>query len=101
MASFNDCLYEARDEDRRTGIARAWCLTHDAWAGECSLEGSQARIAELEKLIRDLLDARKNGCLEMDSPDIGGHDDVPVRPWHEEWLHRAERAVGGDRARRA
>lgn len=52
-----------------------------------------ARIVVLEKLLRDLLEAHRTGNLEMNSPEIGGHDDIPLHPWHEQWLHLAEQAV--------
>ena len=51
------------------------------------------RVAELEKLLLDLLDAHRTGNLEMNSPEIGGPDDIPMQPWHETWLHLAEQAV--------
>jgi len=61
----------------------------------CKTEGDLLnRIVDLEKLVRDLLDAHQTGNLEMSSPEIGGHDDIPPHPWHAEWMHRAEQLLG-------
>lgn len=60
----------------------------------CMAYANGSCIAELKKIIRDMLHAYRAGSVEMSSPEIGGEDDIPLHPWHEEWLHNAERAVG-------
>ncbi len=48
----------------------------------------------LAKILSDAIKAFDSGALEMNSPEIGGDDDIPAHPWHEEWLHHAREAVG-------
>lgn len=53
-----ECLFEAREVDR-AGSARAWCVTHARWAGECQDSYSLTdqvvaltkRVLELEKAV--------------------------------------------------
>ncbi len=47
----------------------------------------------LAKILSAAIKADDAGTLEMNSPEIGGEDDIPVHPWHEEWLHHAREAV--------
>lgn len=51
------------------------------------------KIVKLELVIREFLAAYDEGQVQMSSPEIGGHDDIPRHPWHEEWLHHAREAV--------
>ena len=52
-----------------------------------------AAAPELVEALRNLINAIDTGNLEMNSPEIGGHDDIPLRPWHEEWIYRARAAL--------
>lgn len=47
----------------------------------------------LARILSDAIKAFDSGALEMNSPEIGGGDDIPAHPWHEGWLHRARTAV--------
>jgi hypothetical protein len=51
------------------------------------------RANKLESIVRLLLDAIDEGSVLLDSPEIGGHDDIPPHPWHEEWIHNARAAT--------
>ncbi len=49
--------------------------------------------AELLKRLNELVDAIDGAVLELNSLEIGGHDDIPLHPWHEEWLHHTRAAI--------
>lgn len=51
------------------------------------------KIFKLELVIREFLAAYDEGQVQLSSPEIGGHDDIPLHPWHEEWIHHAREAV--------
>lgn len=55
------------------------------------VQNLEAQLAVAHRLIRDILEAHDSGNLEMNSPEIGGGD-IPIHPWHEEWLHLARAA---------
>ena len=66
-------------------------------AGGASTSEANARLIaaapEMFEALRALIDAIDTGNLEMNSPEIGGHDDIPQHPWHEQWLHHARDAI--------
>jgi hypothetical protein len=47
----------------------------------------------LVKALKEIVSAFDCGALQMSSPDVGGHDDIPAHPWHEEWLYLARSAL--------
>jgi hypothetical protein len=53
----------------------------------------RAENERLREALRDIINAVDTGNLEMNSPEIGGHDDIPLHAWHEEWLHHARAAL--------
>lgn len=56
-------------------------------------------IAEgVREALAELIAAIDAGSIEMNSPEGGGHDNIPPRPWHEEWLHRAREALSASTA---
>ncbi len=61
------------------------------------LKDANARLREAKEALAELLEnivgAFDGGALEMNSPDIGGHDDIPTHPWHEAWMYRARAAL--------
>lgn len=62
---------------------------------ECLAEITRLRSESeaLRNLLAEIVKAHGTGNLEMNSPEIGGHDDIPLHPWHEEWLHHARAAL--------
>lgn len=50
-------------------------------------------VARMAMVLRQLIDAYDTNNLEMNSPEIGGENDIPPHPWHEEWLHHARAAL--------
>ena len=48
----------------------------------------------LRKSLTEMITAIQDG--NIDSPELGGHDDIPVHRWHEEWLYHAEQALKGE-----
>jgi hypothetical protein len=73
---------------------------NDGWI-ICACEGPDARAnahliaaaPDLFDVLRALIEAFDTGNLEMNSPEIGGHDDIPLHPWHMQWLHLARAAL--------
>ncbi len=53
----------------------------------------RAENEALRSLLAEIVKAHGTGNLELNSPEIGGHDDIPLHPWHEEWLHHARAAL--------
>jgi len=53
----------------------------------------KAIAAGLARQLQQFLDAYDKGAVEINSPEIGGEDDIPLHPWHEEWLHHARYAI--------
>lgn len=51
------------------------------------------KVVKLELVIREFLAAYDEGQVQLSSPEIGGSDDIPLHPWHEEWIHNAREAV--------
>lgn len=65
---------------------------------DMALKALQAQADEIKRLrtvLADFIRAYDNVAVELNSPDIGG-DDIPLRPWHEEWLSHARAALGDD-----
>lgn len=52
-----------------------------------------AALSDAVKALEDILRAVDTGNLELNSPEIGGHDHIPPHPWHEEWLYRARAII--------
>ena len=48
---------------------------------------------EVQTKLEEIIKAYNDGALEMNSPEICGGD-IPLHPWHEEWLHGARKALG-------
>lgn len=60
-------------------------------------EKVKAQAAEIERLresITEMITAIQDG--QIDSPELGGQDDIPVHCWHEEWLYHAEQSMKGN-----
>lgn len=55
---------------------------------------SAAEIERLRAVIRQAVDAYDSGNLQLSSPELGEpENDIPMHPWHEEWLHYARQAL--------
>lgn len=57
----------------------------------------QPEDERLRKIIRQAVEAYDSGNLQLSSPEIGEPEsDIPMHPWHEEWLHYARAALIAD-----
>lgn len=57
----------------------------------------QPEDERLRKIIRQAVEAYDSGNLQLNSPEIGDpENDIPMHPWHEEWLHYARAAIIAD-----
>jgi hypothetical protein len=79
-------------------IKRLQAIAENAEALRRNLEDVSCRqqneIDRLRAIIRQAIEAYDNGNLQMDSPEIGEpENDIPMHPWHEEWLHYARAAL--------
>jgi regulator of replication initiation timing len=63
------------------------------WAVENHIKTQAAEIERLRKSLTEMITAIQDG--NIDSPELGGHDDIPAHRWHEEWLYHAEQALKG------
>lgn len=68
-----------------------WLAEMKADLSTLTRERDQAREA-----LQTIVHAYDNNGVEMNSPEIGGHDDIPPHPWHEEWLQRARSVLHPD-----
>jgi len=57
------------------------------------VKAQAAEIERLRKSLTEMITAIQDG--NIDSPELGGHDDIPAHRWHEEWLYHAEQALKG------
>jgi hypothetical protein len=56
-------------------------------------EDAQAEVKRLRSIIKQIVEAYDSGNLQMSSPEVGEpENDIPMHPWHEEWLHYARKA---------
>lgn len=54
----------------------------------------EGEVARLRSIVRQAIEAHDSGNLQLSSPEIGDPDnDIPMHPWHEEWLHHARAAL--------
>jgi hypothetical protein len=54
---------------------------------------AQAEVKRLRSIIKQIVEAYDSGNLQMSSPEVGEpENDIPMHPWHEEWLHYARKA---------
>ena len=51
------------------------------------------KVLDVVRAMQELIKVIDLYALEMSSPEIGGHDDIPPHQWHEEWLHNARQAL--------
>ena len=77
---------------------REFAATADAQRRRAEVAEQSLRTAN-EKLA-EIVHAYDNGGVQMASPEIGGHDDIPPHPWHEEWLHGARALTGAGEEKR-
>jgi hypothetical protein len=63
------------------------------WWAQREISRLRAENEALRSLLAEIVKAHGTGNLELNSPEIGGHDDIPPHPWHEEWLHHVRAAL--------
>ena len=76
----------------QTGAGRYWGRAFND--GEISANARLIAAAPmLYEALESFIAAWDGKNVEMNSPEIGGHDDIPPHPWHEEWLFHARAAL--------
>lgn len=69
-----------------------WPVVRDKCDAALSTDAGEKVLAVVEQM-KKLIEAVDSGNLQMNSPEIGGHDDIPPHPWHEEWMHLTRQAL--------